>query len=320
MKGMNKYAYLSALLLPCSLISCDEQVDENPIHDSYLIHDSHGRNESAMSAKDMYAKAKSLIKPESKAAAELGKTLISEALDWTQKAAEKGLVQAQTDLGALYMYGGKGVDVNAKESFKWFTKAADQGSVAARCFIGDLLYHGAEGLPQDKSAAIENWLEAAQKGLPEAQYRVGREFMRAVDSAAAGRVWLEKAADSGFAKAALDLGFVHARGVSGATGDMAKAALWYEKAAKLGNPKALYICSLMLESGEFMPQDSARALSLLKMSAGQDYLPAVGSLVEYLNIRAASGDTQAESEAKAWANRYVELSRKVKTLKLKPQV
>lgn len=309
MRGMNKYVFLSTLILPFSLISCDEKGEED------LVTAVDDLNDSLMSAKDMYAKAKSIIKPESEQAAALGENLISEALVWTRKAADKGLVQAQTDLGALYMYGGKGVDVNATEAFNWFSKAAEQGSVAASCFIGDLLYRGAEGLPQDKVAAMKNWLEAAEKGLPEAQYRVGREFMRAADSAKAGRVWLEKAADSGFAKAALDLGFIHARGVSGAAADMGKAAFWYEKAANLGNPKALYICSLMMESGEDMPKDSSRAMSLLKMSAGQDYLPAVKSLVAHLNARAASGDTQAQSDAAAWAKRYAELLQKAKTLK-----
>jgi len=309
---MNKSAYFSALFLSFSLISCDEKREEKA--DVKLGHAIDVLDESMMSAKDMYAKAKSLVKSDS----EVGADLISEALDWTSKAAEKGYLQAQTDLGALYMYGGKGVEINFEKSSKWFSKAAEQGSVAARCFLGDLLYRGAQGLPQDKIAAMKNWLSAAEQGLPEAQYRVGHELLRVADSAKQGLIWLEKAADAGFAQAALDLGFVHARGVSGARLDMTKAAFWYEKAAMLGNPKALYICALMMESGEAMPQNSTRAMSFLKISAGQNYLPAVSMLVDQLQVQADLGDVQAAIELKAWKKRYEELAQKVKTLKLKP--
>src|SRR5437879_2568753 len=49
------------------------------------------------------------------------------AFIWIRRAAEKGLLEAQSNLGLLYGKG-YGVEQNVTQAVQWFRKAADQGS------------------------------------------------------------------------------------------------------------------------------------------------------------------------------------------------
>lgn len=51
----------------------------------------------------------------------------AEAVKWFRKAAERGLVEAQYNLGLVYHHQGAGVTQNDVEAVKWFRKAAEQG-------------------------------------------------------------------------------------------------------------------------------------------------------------------------------------------------
>lgn len=78
-------------------------------------------------AQEMYARAQELIRPN----VEHAESDFKGALEWLQKAADAGYLQAQTDLAALYLEGGKGIEKNAGLAHEWFSKAAAQGSKEA---------------------------------------------------------------------------------------------------------------------------------------------------------------------------------------------
>ena len=46
--------------------------------------------------------------------------------EWVRMAADKGVPEAQTALGKMYL-GGMGVSGNNEEGLKWFRKAAERG-------------------------------------------------------------------------------------------------------------------------------------------------------------------------------------------------
>ena len=87
------------------------------------------------------------------------------------KVAEKGDVDAQSNLGLLY-YNGLGVPQDYAEAAKWFRKSADQGSSAAQYYLG-LCYRNGKGVIQDDSKAVKWFCFAADQGNPNAQNSLG---------------------------------------------------------------------------------------------------------------------------------------------------
>lgn len=253
---------------------------------------------------EMYERAKALIQPN----VEHDASDFQAALEWTRKAAEAGYEQAQTDLGALYMYGGKGVKQDAAQAYIWFSKAAEQGNQAAHMFLGDLLYFG-KGVAQDTDAALKQWRIAAEAGIAEAEYRLGHALVQAEQSASEGMAWLMKAsrdgAQGGVALAACDIANVYAKGRAGIEKDLQKAAHWYEVAANMGEPRAQYAYSLMLLTGEGVQQDIGKGESYLRMAAGQSHVPAIRVLITMME--SGSDADEKKEEIQAWKTRLNEL-------------
>lgn len=263
-----------------------------------------GSDSEPQTPEEMYKKAQALLKPNVENAA----SDFAAALEWTRKAAEAGYLQAQTDLAALYMYGGKGVKQDAAKAYAWFNKAAEQGSQAAHMFLGDLLYFG-EGVEQDTKAALKQWRIAADAGIAEAEYRLGHALVQAETDISEGIAWLTKAARNGaregVALAACDLANIYAKGRSGIEKDMQKAAHWYEVAAGMGEPRAQYVYSLMLLTGEGVPQDVGRGESYLRLAAGQDHIPAIRVLIQVMEH--APDASEKKDEIDAWKTRLQQL-------------
>jgi TPR repeat protein len=62
----------------------------------------------------------------------------TEATHWYRLAAEQGLPDAQSNLGAMYG-NGTGVEKDVPESIRWYKKAAKQGHPTAACNLGTVL-------------------------------------------------------------------------------------------------------------------------------------------------------------------------------------
>jgi TPR repeat protein len=97
------------------------------------------------------------------------------AAEWYQKAAEKGDVNAELNLAALYRDGGKGFARNMAQAATWYTKAAEQGDVGAQGTLGTL-YSIGQGVEQSYVEAYY-WLDlaASVKGPRQAQYAANRQ-------------------------------------------------------------------------------------------------------------------------------------------------
>lgn len=262
--------------------------------------DDREAGQAPLTAEEMYERAQELIKPSADRAA----SDFRGALEWTQKAAEAGYLQAQTDLGALYMYGGKGVKRDAAAAWKWFSAAAAQGSKEAELFLGDLLSRG-EGVTRDVQAAAAHWRTAAEAGIAEAQYRLGHYLLGLGQQSAEGVEWLRRAArdgaPDGVREACRDLGYLYARGQAGVQADAELAAHWYGLAAERGEARAQLVYGLMLMEGEGIVQDAERGMAYIRMAAGQDYVPAIRMLIGLLQADEHAGELSAEIEA--WMHR-----------------
>ncbi len=289
----NNVSWLAPLGL-LFITSCDQQGGSN--------------QEEPKTPEAMYQRAEALLKPNIEGDASDFKG----ALVYLRKAAEAGYRQAQTDLGGLYLAGGKeGLEADAKEAYHWFSQAAEQGSAQARCFMAEMLYQGAKDLEQDKDEAIKQWKLAIDAGLPEAMRRLGKIYIQGGEQVEQGLQLLERAAKAGLSSAAMDLAYIYARGVKGVELNMKTAAHWYKQAAAYGNAQALYIVALMELDGEYLAQDEEQAMRRLRLSAGQDFLPAIRLLIQ--RIRQAPLTDELKREADAWEERLKELEKKAKS-------
>jgi uncharacterized protein len=78
---------------------------------------------------------------------------------WYQRAADKGSVDAQTNLGLLLFQNG-----DHPAGLKWLRRAAEQGDPRALLVYGTALYNG-DGVPQDKLLGYAFISHAAEQGL-----------------------------------------------------------------------------------------------------------------------------------------------------------
>ena len=88
---------------------------------------------------------------------------VVQAAMWYQKAADKGIAQAQVGLGKLYDEG-HGVPLDHTQAAFWYQKAAEQGDAAAQYDLGLLTANGT-GVPQDYVIA-HMWFNLAASHSP----------------------------------------------------------------------------------------------------------------------------------------------------------
>jgi localization factor PodJL len=130
---------------------------------------------------------------------------------------------------------------------------------------------GRGGMPRDaKLAAV--WLEqAAQRGFAPAQYRLGSLYERGLGvtrDPAKARQWYETAADAGNVKAMHNLGVIYADASSGKP-DYAAAAIWFRKAADYGLRDSQYNLAVLAGRGLGIPQNLPEAYLWFSLAATQ---------------------------------------------------
>ena len=96
---------------------------------------------------------------------------LNKAIQWYKKAAEKGNVIAQYNLGDIY---------DSKKDFttaaSWYEMAANQGDAAAQLNLG-LSYYSGEGVEKNLNKALE-WFEKAAKQGDKDALRAYKELLQ----------------------------------------------------------------------------------------------------------------------------------------------
>ena len=227
-----------------------------------------------------------------------------------RRAAERGDVAAQYNIGCMYA-DGKGVLEDDKAAVKWFQKAAEQGYADAQFNLG-CMYANGEGVPEDNSEAVKWYRKAAEQGLAEAQVNLGNmydegEGVPEDDSEAVK--WYRKAADQGYASAQLNLGYMYAKGEGVPEGEAcidgdrlylhsdnsSEAVKWYRKAAEQGNAFAQYNLGNMYANGKGVPKNDSEAVKWYRKAAEQGYASAQCNL----GIMYAKGEGVPEDDEEA---------------------
>ena len=99
-----------------------------------------------------------------------------QAAEWYRKAAEKGDINAELRLAALYR-DGRGVVRDMAQAAAWYRKAAEQGDAGAQATLG-VLYSMGQGVPHDDVEAYY-WLDlaASVKGPDQQKYAANRQMI-----------------------------------------------------------------------------------------------------------------------------------------------
>jgi len=157
-----------------------------------------------------------------------------QAMNWYERAAEAGNVEAQFYLGVMYETGVRGNNDMAAAA-KWYRRAAEQGHVEAQTRLGVLYYQG-RGVAADLAEAARWYAKAAEGGSPRAQYNLALMYERGrgvpANAAMAASLY-ERASDGGTVQARLNLGSLYARG-DGVKRDSQRALMWLTMAAASG--------------------------------------------------------------------------------------
>ncbi|WP_455210341.1 tetratricopeptide repeat protein [Kaarinaea lacus] len=95
---------------------------------------------------------------------------VAKAYEWIYKAAAKGHTQAQYRLGLMYKEG-KGVNKHYTKSAGWLRRAAEGGQVDAQFQLGEM-YRLGLGLPKKQILAKKWYQQAADQGHMEAKLRL----------------------------------------------------------------------------------------------------------------------------------------------------
>ncbi len=227
----------------------------------------------------------------------------AEAARWYMRAATRGNVVAQTNLGAMYLEG-KGVAQDDAAAARYFLLAASAGFGPAQNNLA-LLYstgrgvrqsdeatfhwleravanhyypayksHAAQyltgrGVEKDEKRGFELMLDAAKHGIVEAQAEVAVLYAQGrgtKSDAKKALEWSLKAAKAGSAGAANNAGYFYAQ-----QGNYTDAITWYRRAAAGGIPEAEYNLGELARAG--LNAQKAAESQRLAGKAINGYLP-----------------------------------------------
>ena len=157
------------------------------------------------------------------------------ALQNFQKAAERGDVKADFQLGVMYLYG-RGVKEDSSTAASYFKKAADKGNAGASLVLGRMYIKG-NGVPKDVTGAVKIYEHAAKDDPAFFGYVLGKMYLdggyvpQDEDKA---MQWLQKSGDEGSAAALYLLGTLYEGK------DNLKSSEYFAKSAAIGYKPAVF--------------------------------------------------------------------------------
>ena len=264
------------------------------------------------------------------------------ALRWYRRAAERGHLQAQINLGVMY-HNGRGVKKDAAESLRWYRRAAEGGHRASQYWVASCYYKGhvvarddreavrwyrraaeqghvaaqynlawhydrGKGVTEDNSEAFKWYMEAADEKHLESRYCIGRlyELGEGVgQDYKKARKWYERAAKKKHVRAQVQLAGLYFDG-KGTKASLKKAAGWFKKAAATGNADGQFGLASCLANDKKPDDDELReATRLYRRAAEQGHAAAAMAL----GAVHADGRGTAEDPVEAWAWYHVAVAR-----------
>lgn len=162
---------------------------------------------------------------------------------------------------------GKAEFENDDEANRLLEEAVTQGSNPARFQLAQRITKG-RGIRKDPQRAAQLYAQAAEGGHPGAMHGIGVCYVQGYgldrDTATAFQ-WFNRAAEHDYPDAWYALGLMRHNDPEYRT--LAEAAKCFAQAARLDHAQGTFSLALLYEKGEGVPQDSAKATSLLVRAA-----------------------------------------------------
>ena len=183
------------------------------------------------------------------------------ALGWHEKAAARGYGESHCHVGNLLRKLSRDNESLARAR-NAYLRGADMGESVCMHNAAAVLLAG-EGGPRDAAAGAMWLAKAAEAGLVESQLKLGTAYLHGnygLNDQPLARHWLGKAAEAGDMHAMHNLAIMHDEGRGGAKDAIAAAAL-YRKAADAGQGQSANNLGLLYRQGVGVKRDDAQALA-----------------------------------------------------------
>ncbi|GAB6082853.1 hypothetical protein JCM30471_17670 [Desulfuromonas carbonis] len=194
--------------------------------------------------------------------------LNTDSMNWLQRSAEGGYVEAQKFLGAYYAADSDGYEQSQEQAFYWYLEAAKLGDPLAQQIVAGL-YNIGRGVEMDETKADFWFARAAENEMPWSQYYLAQKLLEhpSIENNVSDALdLLARASENGFIDADLLLGQLYSE-AKVMPSVPTEAYRWYSRAAQTGLPLARLRQAEMLIHGRGTPLDCNAGLDLLKMSA-----------------------------------------------------
>ncbi len=213
----------------------------------------------------------------------------SNAIKWYRCSAEKGNTYGQCNLARCYLKG-IGVTKDYNQALQWFEIAAHQGSA-----------DGVDGVERiqfilEYSESSQKYIQRAKEGDVRAQINLGIEYLSDENIIFAQDLkmalyWLEKAADQGNSKGQYELGNCYKE-----MGKSFQAAYWYKMAAGNGNAHGQHSLAECYENAIGLPQDCKQALIWYKKALSNGLQEAKSDVERVENILSHNNEDEDDNE------------------------
>ena len=182
-------------------------------------------------------------------------------------AAQKN-TDAQAALASMY-YEGLGVPKDEKKAVVLAQKAAKNENTLALYILYDAYQFGKGGVKQNDDKAFDCLTLSAEGGYPQAQLTIAKIFFYDKDYYRSFN-WAQIAAKRNVANAFTLIGNHYALG-AGVTQNDAQAAVFYKKAAEMGDAEGQYWLAEMYYTGRGVEKDSIKGKKWMTESAKQGF-------------------------------------------------
>lgn len=221
---------------------------------------------------------------------------VSKGIEWHEKSAEQGYVEAQYILGVAFNNGNQYIERDRKRGMFWMRKAAENGHEKALSYMESkdaLIFEVAIAFyKEQKDEEALDWFEVAAKyGNVVAMYNCGLMFQDGIGTeknSDKADYWFEKAAKNGHPAAQERYAWICIWQGKG----FEEAFSWFEQAAENGNALAQKACADFYASGKFREKNVQKAVSLYEQAAEGGHIKAQALLgssyfagSELLNIK-----------------------------------